>query len=209
MLGSLCFARMVKRNESVVNLDLETDRLRLRPLAETDLEFELELLTDPKVTRYIFENATADQVTQWMPTIVRRCAHGCIGMWCVIDKATDKMLGNALLLPLPIDEADTNWNLVTGDELPDGEIEVGYLLKPSAWGKGYATEVCKRLLRFGFEDAPLPEIVAVTHPDNTASQHVLRKAGMAEEGLRRAYAAECPGFRITRAQWRDMNMAAG
>ena len=165
---------------------LKTDRLRLRPLAETDLDMELELLTDHMVTRYVCEDVTAEQVTQWLPTMVKRCAHGCIGIWCVIDREDDEKLGHAVLLPLPIEESDTNWDLVTGDDVPDAEIEVGYLFKQSAWGKGFATEACKRLLKFGFEDAPLQEIVAVTHPDNGASQNVLRKDGMVEEGMRLA-----------------------
>jgi len=173
------------------------------------MDMELELLTDQAVMRYVREGVSAEQVTHWLPTMVTRCAHGCIGIWCVIDRATHEKLGHAVLLPLPIEETDTDWDLVTGDDVPDAEIEVGYLFKPSAWGKGYATEACKRLLKFGFEDAPLQEIVAVTHPDNTASQHVLRKAGMDDEGMRRAYAAHCPGFRMTRAQWRDMSRAAG
>jgi RimJ/RimL family protein N-acetyltransferase len=105
------------------------------------------------------------------------------------------------VLPLPIEEDDTDWDLVAGEDLPEGEIEVGYLLKQSAWGKGYATEACTRMLRFAFEQTALQEVVAVTDPENRASQKVLRKCGLIEEGLRRAYAAVCPGFRITRRQW--------
>ena len=89
--------------------------------------------------------------------------------------------------------------------MPDCEVEVGYILKRSAWGKGYATESCRRLLKFAFEETPLEEIVAVTDPENTASQKVLRKSGLIEEGIRRAYATQCPGFRITRQQWFSQN----
>jgi len=102
---------------------------------------------------------------------------------------------------LPIDEEDTDWNLVAGDEMPDADVEIGYLLKRSAWGNGYATEACTRLLKFAFEESPLTEIVAVTHPENAASQNVLRKSGLLEEGMRRAYAGQCPAFRLSRRQW--------
>lgn len=60
---------------------------------------------------------------------------------------------------------------------------------------------CKRLLRFAFEDTPLDEVVAVTDPNNRASQHALRKSGLIDEGRRRAYATDGPGFRLTRRQW--------
>jgi RimJ/RimL family protein N-acetyltransferase len=184
-----------------MNLVLKSERLLLRPLAEIDLDLDVEMLTDPAVTRYVCKTYTEEQVAEEMPTVVKRCAGGAIGIWCVIERVSGEKLGTAVLLPLPIEEDDTDWDLVAGEDLPEGEIEVGYLLKQSAWGKGYATEACTRMLRFAFEQTALQEVVAVTDPENRASQKVLRKCGLIEEGLRRAYAAVCPGFRITRRQW--------
>lgn len=194
-----------------MNLMLESERLLLRPLAEGDLDVCFEIFTDPAVMQFVGETYTRDRVVEELPTAMRRGGRGCIGVWCVIDRATAEKLGTALLLPLPIEEKDTNWDLVGGDDLPEGEIEIGYILKASAWGKGYATEACRRLLQFAFEDSPLEEVVAVTHPDNAVSQRVLRKSGLIAEGPRRAYASDCPGFRITRGQWvaRDRGVAAG
>ncbi len=189
------------RGNSSMELILTSERLLFRPLAETDLDLGLALLTDPEVTSYIGAVRTAEEVGRELAVATKRCAGGCIGVWCAIDRATQEKLGTAVLLPLPIEENDTNWDLVAGDDLPDCEVEVGYILKKSAWGKGYATEACKRLLRFAFERTQLADVVAVTHPENTASQHVLRKSGLVDEGPRRAYATQCPGFRITRQQW--------
>lgn len=189
-------------------LVLGSERLILRPLTETDLDVAIEMFTDPAVMQYVGKTYTKDQVVREHPTAIRRCAGGCIGIWCVIGRSTREKLGTALLLPLPIEETDTNWDLVVGDELPDCEIEIGYLLKKSAWGKGYATEACRRLLKFAFEETPLDEVVAVTDPQNTASQNVLRKSGLIEEGTRRAYASQCPGFRLTRRQWLEMTKGA-
>lgn len=186
-----------------MNLVLKSERLLLRPLAETDLDVGIEIGTDPEVMKYIGELLTEDGVIQKMPNYIKRCAGGCIGIWCVTDRSTKEKFGTAILLPLPIDEDDTNWDLVAGDELPDCEVEIGYALKQSAWGKGYATEACRRLLKFAFEETPLKEIVAVIDSENTASQNVLRKCGLAFEGMRRAYAKQCPGFRITRRQWSE------
>jgi RimJ/RimL family protein N-acetyltransferase len=72
-------------------------------------------------------------------------------------------------------------------------------------GQGYATEACKRLLQFAFEETLLQEVVAVTDPENKASQKVLEKSGMVFEGTRRAYAAECPMFRLTRKRLLGIN----
>jgi ribosomal-protein-alanine N-acetyltransferase len=106
---------------------------------------------------------------------------------------------------MPIDEDDTNWDLVEGPDIPDWEIEVGYILKRPAWGKGYATEICMRLLAFAFEETPLVEIVACIDGDNHRSRQVFSKCGLRDEGLRRAYADLSPCFRITRREWMSEN----
>lgn len=186
-----------------MTLVLTTERLLLRPLAENDLDLGIEMFTDPAVTRYVGETYTEQQCIEEMPIVTRRCAGGRIGIWCAVDRSTAEKLGTAVLLPLPIEEKDTNWALVVGDDVPDCEIEIGYILKRSAWGKGYATEATKRLLAFAFEETPLEEVVAVTDPEHTASQRVLEKCGLSYDGLRRAYAGQCTGYRITRRQWLD------
>jgi len=191
-----------------MNLALTSERLLLRPLAETDAHVEVEMATDPEVMRHIGEVATKDQIVRDMANYTKRCAGGCIGIWCVIDRSTNEKLGNAFLLPLAVDEDDTNWDLVAGDDLPEGEIEIGYMFRKSAWGKGYATEASNRLLKFAFEETPLNEVVAVVDSKNTASRNVLEKCGMAFEGMRRAYAEQTPGFRITRQQWLERNKRA-
>lgn len=184
-----------------MNLVLESERLLLRPLEPGDRDLGMAMFTDPAVMRYLAETYTPAKVDWEMTRAVRRCAGGCIGVWCVIERASGEKIGTGVLLPMPIDGTDTDWDQVAGDALPDSEIEIGYLLKPAAWGKGYATEVCTRLLRFAFQDSPLQEVVAVTDPQNLASQRVLVKSGLVSEGLRRAYGTQCPGFRLTRAQW--------
>jgi ribosomal-protein-alanine N-acetyltransferase len=185
-----------------MELVLKSERLVLRPLAREDLDLCLEMQTDPAVMRYVGDVRAREWVVAQLPLFLRRCAGGAVGVWCVTDRTDGAKLGTGILLPLPIDDEVRNWDLVAGEGLPEGEIEVGYLLKPSAWGRGYATEVCGRLLRFAFEETALPAVVAVTDPDNAASQKVLGKCGLRGEGLRRAYGEQITGFRITRAQWR-------
>jgi ribosomal-protein-alanine N-acetyltransferase len=67
------------------------------------------------------------------------------------------------------------------------EIEVGYRLAPDAWGRGYATEGARALVRYGFDQLGLDRIIGLTHPDNAASQRVLQKAGLADAGWGRYY----------------------
>lgn len=192
-----------------MKLELHSQRLLLRPLAAEDLELAVELFTDPEVMTFVGEPYTAEKIAEEMPVALSRGGAGCIGIWCILDRVTGEKLGETFLLPLAIEGDDTDWDLVGGPGLPEAEIETGYFLRRPAWGKGYATETIRRLIRFAFEDTPLEELVAVIDPKNDASHNVLLKAGFTEEGPRRAYAAEMQGFRISRVQWIAQHGGAG
>lgn len=192
-----------------MNLILEGERLRLRPIAADDLAFVTRLLTDPRVMEFAGGPYSEAQVVAELPLAVRRGAGGCIGIWCVTLRDTGEPIGTSLLLPLPIETDETDWDLVGGPDLPDAEIEIGYFLLPSAWGRGYATEAARMLLQFAFEETPLREVVAVINAENAKSRNVLLKAGLAEDGMRRAYGRDTPGFRITCEQWRAAHRRSG
>jgi ribosomal-protein-alanine N-acetyltransferase len=193
---------------SGVNLELETDRLFLRPLAQSDWDLALEMFTDPEVMKFVADVSSEEALAAEMKAFIRRGAGGRVGVWCVLQRETGEKLGTGVLLPLPIEEDDTDWSLLQEDRYPDADIEVGYILRRSAWGKGYATEACRRLVQFAFEETELDEIVAVTDPRNAVSQKVLRKCGLRDEGLRRAYADECSAFRMSRQQWMELQAAS-
>ena len=191
-----------------VNLELETDRLLLRPRARGDWDLVLEMFTDPEVMKFVAAVSSEEALAALMKVAIRRGARGRVGVWCVLQRETGEKLGTAVLLPLPIEESDTDWSLLQEVRDPDADIEVGYMLRRSAWGKGYATEACRRLVQFAFEETELDEIVAVTDPRNAVSQKVLRKCGLRGEGLRRAYADECSAFRMSQQQWMELQAAS-
>lgn len=183
-------------------LVLETDRLVLRPLTLDDLGLAIALFNNPDVVKYVCDVMSPEDIRDHLPVQVKRAAGGRIGNWTATRKDTGMKIGSCVLLPLPIDTDDTDWSLMVEDRYPDAEIEVGYMLVPEAWGKGFATEICTRLLRFGFENTPLDEIKATADPENAVSQRVLTKCGLMDQGMRRAYATdECKGFGITREEW--------
>ncbi|MGV2099309.1 GNAT family N-acetyltransferase [Rhizobium sp. 21-4511-3d] len=76
------------------------------------------------------------------------------------------------------------------------EFELGYAFHEDEWGKGYATEAARGLIAWflgkGFSD----RLIAFTHPENFASQHVLRKAGMREIEPRLIDGFVAPTFEI-------------
>ncbi len=182
-------------------LVLLTDRLRLRPLEETDVEFAVEVLTNRAVSKYIGGLMSEQEIRRDMKVWTRRGSDGCIGIWNISDRETKEPYGDVFLLPIPTDEDDTEWDKIQPGLMPDGDVEVGYILNESAWGKGYATEACRRLLRFAFEETPLLEVVATLEDEHEASKNVLTKSGLRCRGRRQAYAEDMPDWRISKAEW--------
>jgi ribosomal-protein-alanine N-acetyltransferase len=64
----------------------------------------------------------------------------------------------------------------------DRKGEIGYIVHPDHWGLGYATEVAKLLIEFGFTQLNLHRISATCDPRNIGSVKVLEKTGMIREG---------------------------
>jgi RimJ/RimL family protein N-acetyltransferase len=90
-------------------------------------------------------------------------------------------------------------NLAITGEPSTGEL--GYVLSRESWGHGYATEVARRLINFGFDDLGLRRITATCHPDNLASARVLEKSGMHPDGIIRDH-------RQVLGEWRDSRLFA-
>ena len=61
---------------------------------------------------------------------------------------------------------------------PEG-YELGYRLERFAWGKGYATEGSRVLIRNGFAELGVRRVWAQTMAVNLASRRVMEKAGLA------------------------------
>ena len=187
-----------------MKLELHTERLLLTPFALTDLDLALEMWTDPEVVKYIGDVMTEAEVRQEMSDVTKRGGNGGIGLWCIADRRSGEKLGDSFLLPLPIDEEDTDFSLVVMGQMPDAEIEIGFFFKPSAWGQGYATEVCERLLQFAFQEVSLNEVVSSIDEDNVASKKVLEKCGLLDRGRTRCYGKDSPIYRITRDEWNEL-----
>ena len=184
-----------------MNLELVSKRLHLTPLDTSDIDLSLEMFTDPQVVKYVCDLMDESAIRAEMSNWLKRGGDGCIGIWCVSDRTTGEKFGSVFLLPMPIEEEDTNYDLVVPGEMPDGDVEIGFAYKRSAWGRGFATEACKRLLQFAFEETPLDEVVASFDEENTASRNVLSKSGFRDHGTMRCYGQYGPNFRITRQEW--------
>ncbi|SDT81777.1 ribosomal-protein-alanine N-acetyltransferase [Streptomyces sp. TLI_053] len=94
---------------------------------------------------------------------------------------TSAVAGPRTLYTLGLVAADDLLGVVKLD-LDRPVAAVSYVLRPDAWGCGYATEGVRRLLALAFGHLGLPEVGARHHPDNPASGRVLVKAGFTPTG---------------------------
>lgn len=134
---------------------LMTERLTLRPLLPDDAEAYLAIRHHPDVARWVprpLEGVIGRFAASWEE---RRYAP-----WGVFRDG--RLIGHGGLNYVP----------------EFGETEVLWALHPDAWGQGYATEVARASLDYGFGTLGLELIFAITLPDNTASQSVMKRIGL-------------------------------
>ena len=160
---------------------MNTDRLHLRPTAETDFAHTFRLQSNPDVMRFI-RPATDDQalVRERMTALMQyREDNPGLGGFVVELLENQQYIGNAILRHV--------------EYKPGNDLEVGYALLPDCWGKGYATEITRALVAYAQENFGARRLVAFTAPENTASNHVLEKCGFRNVGL--AQTADGEGFK--------------
>ena len=152
----------------MVQVFLETERLVLRPFTMADVDNLADLDADPDVMRFITGGRATSRDTikdkilpAFLASYLRSEGYGC---WAAIEKPTGAFLGRFRFEPRGMG--------------PPGEIVLGYRLRRSAWGKGYATEGARALIRKGFAELGARRVIAQTMAVNLASRRVLEKAGL-------------------------------
>ena len=170
-------------------LEINTDRLTLRPLSLDDLEWFAAMRGDKDVMRFIGRvGAVPRDIAEARLHRHLECwAERGLGMFGVRERGQEIAVGWAGLQPM--DGTD--------------EIEVGYAFGKDAWGRGYATEVARALVRWGFETLELERIVAVAYAENAASRRVMDKLGMRFEGVRYIYGTDSVYYSLTRSDFMD------
>lgn len=160
---------------------IETDRLRLRMLRGSDVDNLAALFADPNVMRYVGNGQPCDRVEAeraLLSIIAHWHRHG-FGRWAIEEKTSGAFIGYGGLRSL------------------FGTPEVVYHLATRHWGKGYATEVARAFLKFGFDEKRFGRIVAIAKPANTASIRVMKKLGMHFEMQTSYYDIEVIQYAIT------------
>ena len=93
------------------------------------------MFTDEQIMKYAGGTIAKEKIVEEIEMYTRRGGSGCIGVWCICDRTTGESLGSTALLPLPVDEDDTNWEQVIEDQLPEGDVEIGFFVETDCVGK--------------------------------------------------------------------------
>jgi [ribosomal protein S5]-alanine N-acetyltransferase len=165
---------------------IETPRLLLRrPLAADAIALR-SLFCSEQVKRYLGGALSTQAAQKRVAGLFHTWENpkdGRWGEWVICEKGSDEPLGICSL----------GWF--------ETEIEVAYMLTPTVWGHGYATEAARACLTYGFEKLQLDRIIGVTQEANRRSQHVLEKVGMHHVGNLRKWDASQRLYELTRAEW--------
>ena len=144
---------------------LRTSRLILTPRTLADTEACLAMDREPEVTKFVdgpWDDPAAHRAFIEARTLGPYPAG--LGYWTIRSLAErDAFLGWALLIPV---------------DAKGPEIEIGWRLRPRAWGRGFASEAALALLGQGFDELGLEEIIAEIDARNAASIRVAEKLGM-------------------------------
>ena len=163
---------------------IETKRLILRKLSVNDAYTAYKnWCSNPNVARYTMWNVhksvetTKNLFSMWEKEYEKNNTF----RWIVELKDTHDLIGT-------IDVASIHF-------INYGTVEIGYCYGEEFWGKGYATEALKRVIKFLFDEVDLDVIYATYMEQNPNSGKVMKKAGMTYEGFERARVVDHDGIR--------------
>ena len=144
---------------------ITTERLLLSLYKTDEKKDFVALFTDESVMKYVDKGVlkVGQAESLWNKLVNEFYPQGKNTIYAVFTKEDSHYAGQAWIRPRP--------------GKPEG-WEIGYVLKKDAWGKGYATEIARGLIKFGFEQLNLPEVFATIDDENLDSIKVAEKAGM-------------------------------
>lgn len=152
------------------SLPLTTERLILRDFVEADWEAVLAYQKEPLYLRYYpWESRSEPEVRQFVRGFIDQQHEAPRTRWqlAVVLRGSGELIGNCG---------------IRFNNPALREANIGYEIAPAHWGRGYATEAAREILRFGFDELGAHRVWAECLAVNTGSARVLEKLGMRREG---------------------------
>lgn len=155
--------------------EIETSRLRLRPIVERDWPAIFAYMSDPHVTAFLPQGRLDEEASRAF-ALKHSSDEG--EALAVIEKKSGQMIGH-----MPFHR----W-------FAPETFEIGWAFNHAHHGKGYATEAGQALLAHAFETLKAHRVIATCQPENIASWRVAEKLGLRREGHFRAALYRAPGI---------------
>lgn len=162
--------RVYKRYMGIPWTIAETNRCIIREFAMSDLDALFELYSKPGITDFVEPLYDYEKEYEYESAYIKHMyGYFEYGMWLVFSKETGKLIGRAGIENRDYEDA-------SGDSY-HSEIELGYLVAPEYQRKGYATEICKAILSYAYDNLEFDRINCLINSDNTASISFIEKLG--------------------------------
>lgn len=143
---------------------IESARLTLRPITESDFDALAIMLRDPEVM-YAWEHTFSDeQITAWIARRSAGYAANGYDYWLAVDRESGEAVGQIGLLA----------EQVEGEQM----LGLGWILRRDCWGRGYAVEGARACLEYAQRVMGAERVIADIRPENTASVAVANRLGM-------------------------------
>ncbi len=166
---------------------LETERLLLRQFEAADTDAYAVMMGDPEIMRFLGTGQTLDRMGTWRHIAYIR-GHWQLrgyGMFALEEKGGGRLVGHA------------------GIVHPEGwpGLELGWALQKDCWGRGYATEAAREVLRYAFEELGREDVISMMYPENTASMRVAERIGERQRSPTQIYGKDVVVYGITAAEY--------
>ena len=143
---------------------LETERLILREMEDSDFDALKRVISDPETMKYYYKPYDDDGVHRWLDWCKSSYEKYGFGLWAVVLKETGEMIGDCGLTLQSIDEK----------MLP----EIGYHIRKDCQRKGYAKEAASAVRDWAFEHTDYPSLYSYCKYTNEASYKTAEAIGM-------------------------------
>jgi len=173
---------------------IESERLLVRPVAESDLPALLEVNSSEEVTALLpyarWESMTDAEA--WLKRMKGIQATGLALQFVVVSKSTGTAIGTCLLFRF---------------EEGSARAELGYVLGRAHWGQGFMQEALEALVGCCFGSLGLRRLEAEVDIRNRSSARLLQRLGFTKEGLLRqrwvakGEAKDVEMYGLLRSEW--------
>lgn len=152
------------------NYLFSSERLGFRPWTQKDLEEFAAMNADPVVMEHFPKPLTEEESAEFLERLFKHYAKHGYSYFAAEVLESKELIG---FIGLAYQTFNSDFTPAT---------DIGWRLKSSAWGSGYATEGAKRCLHYAFEDLHLKEVISTCPKSNIRSEHVMKKIGMQKMG---------------------------